>query len=214
MRGKIMRIIRAYFTLSNITLRKVVSWTTMRIIRGVRISEGQIIWATPYWFEIVQPMYLAMSAMMTIPTMELYDMEGRKRQQTDLELGFIFEHLDKYFSCNFESMPYEMFNQDSIDLSGSEWKSFTGCMRKETGHGTQYHINKCLSKLSNDCKYNTGTASEAGCFQAKAILDGRTQYNDTTQSHILQSMTEYQECLRNASLDKAVKVSSSFNRSV
>ena len=41
-----MRIIRAYFTLSNITLRKVVSWTTMQIIRGVRISEGQIIQAT------------------------------------------------------------------------------------------------------------------------------------------------------------------------
>ena len=43
-----MRIIRAYFMLSNITLWKVVSWTTMRIIRGMRISEGQIIRATLY----------------------------------------------------------------------------------------------------------------------------------------------------------------------
>ena len=44
-----MRIIRAYFPLSNITLWKVASWTTMRIIRGMRISEGQIIRATLYY---------------------------------------------------------------------------------------------------------------------------------------------------------------------
>ena len=47
-----MWIIRAYFALSNITLWKVVSWTTMRIIQGVRISEGQIIRATLYWGHI------------------------------------------------------------------------------------------------------------------------------------------------------------------
>ena len=38
-----MQIIQAYFMLSNITLRRIVSWTIMRIIRGMRISEGQII---------------------------------------------------------------------------------------------------------------------------------------------------------------------------
>ena len=38
-----MRIIRAYFMLTNIMVRRVVSWTIMRIIRGVRISKGQII---------------------------------------------------------------------------------------------------------------------------------------------------------------------------
>ena len=53
-----MRIIRAYFTLSNITLRKVVSWTTMRIIRGVRISEGQIIRATLYCGELHLCLYM------------------------------------------------------------------------------------------------------------------------------------------------------------
>ena len=34
--------------LSNITLWKVVSWTTMQIIQGVPISEGQITRATLY----------------------------------------------------------------------------------------------------------------------------------------------------------------------
>ena len=40
-----MWIIRAYFTLGNIILRRVVSQTIMQIIRDVQISEGQIIWA-------------------------------------------------------------------------------------------------------------------------------------------------------------------------
>ena len=44
-----MRIIRAYFMLSNITLQRVVSRTIMRIIWGMRISEGQIIWAVLYF---------------------------------------------------------------------------------------------------------------------------------------------------------------------
>ena len=38
-----MQIIQDYFMLSNVTLRKVVSGTIMRIIREVRISKGQII---------------------------------------------------------------------------------------------------------------------------------------------------------------------------
>ena len=41
-------IIRAYFTLSNITLWRVVSWTAMQINQEVRMSEGQIIWAVLY----------------------------------------------------------------------------------------------------------------------------------------------------------------------
>ena len=41
-----MRIIRAYFTLSNIMLWRVVCWTIMWIIWGIRISEDQIIRAT------------------------------------------------------------------------------------------------------------------------------------------------------------------------
>ena len=48
MRGKIVRIIRTYLILSNITLRRVVSQTIMRIIRGMRISEGKIIRAILY----------------------------------------------------------------------------------------------------------------------------------------------------------------------
>ena len=47
-----MQIIQAYFTLNNITLRRVVSQTIMRIIREVRISEGQIIRATLYWQQV------------------------------------------------------------------------------------------------------------------------------------------------------------------
>ena len=43
-----MRIIRAYFTLRFNQRSKVVSWTTMQIIREVRISEGQIIRAILY----------------------------------------------------------------------------------------------------------------------------------------------------------------------
>ena len=161
-----------------------------------------------YWFEIVQPMYLAMSGMMTIPTMELYDLDGHRRQQSNLELDFIFDNLDKYFSCQFDRMPYEMLNQDSIDLSGAEWTSHTHCVSKETGRKTQYHINKCLSKLSVDCRLNAGTAYKVGCFHAKAILDGRSNYsslNFTIKSHVLQSMKRYKECLTNTFLDKAVK---------
>ena len=45
---KIVWIIRAHFTLSNITLWRVVSQTIMRIIQEVRISEGQIIRAILY----------------------------------------------------------------------------------------------------------------------------------------------------------------------
>ena len=48
MRGKIEQIIRVYFKLSNITLQRVVSRTVMRIIWGVRISQGQIIRAILY----------------------------------------------------------------------------------------------------------------------------------------------------------------------
>ena len=48
MHGKIVRIIRAYFTLRFNQRSRVVSWTTMWIIREVRISEGQIVRATLY----------------------------------------------------------------------------------------------------------------------------------------------------------------------
>ena len=43
-----MRIIQAYFTLHFSQQSRVVSWTTMPIIREVRISEGQIIRALLY----------------------------------------------------------------------------------------------------------------------------------------------------------------------
>ena len=43
-----MRILQAYFTLGFNQQSRVVSWTTMRIIRGVRINEGQIIRAILY----------------------------------------------------------------------------------------------------------------------------------------------------------------------
>ena len=43
-----MWIIRAYFTLHFNQRSRVVYWTTMQIIRGVRISEGQIMRAILY----------------------------------------------------------------------------------------------------------------------------------------------------------------------
>ena len=52
--------------------------------RGGSTFLGQLFALNPqsfYWFEIVQPVYLAMSGMMTIPTMELYDIDGHRRQQ-------------------------------------------------------------------------------------------------------------------------------------
>ena len=55
-----MQIIQAYFTLSNITLQRVVSRTIMRIIREVRISEGQIIRATLYSICASQPCFLSL----------------------------------------------------------------------------------------------------------------------------------------------------------
>ena len=178
--------------------------------RGGSTFLGQLFALNPqsfYWFEIVQPVYLAMSGMMTIPTMELYDIDGHRRQQTDFELNYIYDNLDKYLACRLDEMPYEMFNQDSIDLSGPEWKSFTTCMRQETKHKTQHYINQCLSKLSGDCKFNAETAYQAGCFHAKALLDGKTQYlthNVTEQTSATQSMKTYHECLTKTPLHKAV----------
>ena len=61
-----MQIIRVYFTLRFNQQSRVISWTTMRIIQEVRISEGQIIRAM-----LLMGLFILSGAMLVRPHMNV-----------------------------------------------------------------------------------------------------------------------------------------------
>ena len=167
---------------------------------------------TFYWFEIVQPIYLAMMGLMTIPYDELYNLQGERRNQTPEELSFIYEHLNKFYNCDLDKLPIEMVYQDSVTLSGVEWDPFISCFKGKTGHQTwQYFTNQCLKKyLPASCKTNAEQAINVDCLNTKFLLEGKTptKLESHLNSEILAKMKNYWNCLHKSpiqsSFDKCI----------
>ena len=162
---------------------------------------------TFYWFEIVQPIYLAMMGLMTIPYDELYNLQGERRNQTPEELSFIYEHLNKFYSCNLDKLPIEMVYQDSVPLSGVEWDPFISCFKRKTGRQTwQYFTNQCLKKyLPPSCKTNAEQAVNVDCLNTKFLLEGKTPTKPESRlnSEILAKMKNYWNCLHKSPMQSA-----------
>ena len=154
-------------------IRKVFS---LVYFKGGSTFLGRLFASNPeafYWFEIVQPIYLSMMGLMTIPYDELYSLQGLRRNQTSEELAYIYENLNKFYRCKLNELPIEMVYQDSVPLSGVEWDPFIACFKTITGHNVwQYFTNMCLKKyLPLSCKRNAEEAVEADCLNAKFLLE-------------------------------------------
>ena len=162
---------------------------------------------TFYWFEIVQPIYLAMMGLMTIPYDELYNLQGERRNQTPEELSFIYEHLNKFYNCDLDKLPIEMVYQDSVTLSGIEWDPFISCFKGETGRQTwQYFTNQCLKKyLPPSCKANAEQAVNVDCLNTKFLLEGKTptKHESHLNSETLAKMKNYWNCLHKSPIQPA-----------
>ena len=160
-----------------------------------------------YWFEIVQPTYLAMMGLMTIPYDELYTLQGTRRNQTAEELNFIYEHLDKFYNCELQKLPMEMVYQDSVPLSGTAWDSYVDCIKFKTHQNMWQHFtNHCLKRhLPFTCKTNAGQAVDSDCLNAKYLLDGRmpTKSQKLINQGIFSRMKDYWNCLHSSPLENA-----------
>ncbi len=189
------------------TIKKVLS---LVYFKGGSTFLGRLFAANPeafYWFEIVQPMYLAMMGLMTIPYSELYTARGNRRNQTAAELDFIYEHLEKFYSCRLDELPIEMVYQDSVPLSGPEWNPYMTCMKRETHQKVwQTLTNACLKKhVPFSCRGNAGTAVLSDCLNAKFMVEGRTPPKEEhlVSRNMLNRMKDYWHCLHDSPLSSA-----------
>ncbi len=182
-------------------------------LKGGSTFLGRLFASNPdafYWFEIVQPMYLAMMGLMAIPYEELYTVDGAKREQTQDELDFILEHLDKFYKCRLDELPMEMPYQDSVPLSGPEWDSYVTCMKSKTKKPVwQTLTNGCRQKvLSPRCRKNAPEAKDVGCFDVKMALDGRKlskkhAINNDTFTQTEKTVKAYWDCMHQSPLKSA-----------
>ncbi len=195
---------------SGVKVKKVL---LLAYLKGGSTFLGRLFASNPdafYWFEIVQPMYLAMMGLMAIPYEELYTLDGTKREQTQDEMDFILEHLDKFYNCRLDELPMEMPYQDSVPLSGPEWNTYVMCMKSKTKKpGWQTLTNECRKKLlSPRCRTNAPEAKDVGCFDAKMALDGRKMskthaVDDASFAETEKTVKAYWDCMHQSPLKSA-----------
>ena len=205
---------------SSSAYKAVIKVFSLVYFKGGSTFLGRLFASNPnafYWFEIVQPTYLAMMGLMTIPYDELYTLHGTRRNQTPQELAFIYEHLDKFYNCDLHKLPMDMTYQDSVPLSGIEWDGYIDCIKSQTHQKTwQYFTNQCLKKhLPSTCKTNAGQAVDSDCLNAKFLLDGRVPVKPEKliNQGIVTKMKGYCDCLRTSPLQSAFNICISLAKS-
>ncbi len=175
-------------------------------MRGGSTFHGRLFASNPdafYWFEIGQPIYLAMMGLMTIPEDILFFLNGTRRSQTVVELDYIYEHLQNFYLCHLAQMPVEMVHQDSILMSGPRWRKYVSCMKKQAKSHLQGITNECRKKfLPVKCKVSAGEAISSDCLSAKVFLEGRKSKIPTNNA-TARKMKAYWECLHKSSLESA-----------